>query len=433
MPQHLAQRKDNVTPSAATLRAHWTLDPAVRFLNHGSFGACPRAVLDVQSALRAELEREPVLFMGREIEARVDAAKQALASFIGCDPHDLARIANATTGVNTVLSALLLGPGDEILVTDHGYMACNNAARRFAERGGAKLVVARVPFLTRTMTPFEVLSDEGLELIEHNADTILERVGIEFRDSPEARELLRSAGAEVEGERVRFPRGLCRQLVQATAPRTFTPYSCGRSVNAERTFSRSPLRVRVTGARRGRVTPFSVKLPLASPVTVCPDATRVGPSKRFRVKVAVGCSAAPRASRACWSRSAMPVFSDPRSTRTVARVACRSVKSRVPLLLRAFTLPVTGISVTRYANVTLASEARTAPCAPASSVALSSVAPSSALSRAGRVQGGGGARRSNRAAALAAGRPMTDRFTGVLLGGYARTWGGSGRVVPRCL
>jgi trimethylamine--corrinoid protein Co-methyltransferase len=66
------------------------------------------------------------------------------------------------------------------------------------------------------------MSDEGLELIEHNADTILEQVGIDFRDAPEARELLRSAGAEVDGERVRFPRGLCRQLVQATAPRTFT-------------------------------------------------------------------------------------------------------------------------------------------------------------------------------------------------------------------
>ena len=153
MPRPLSQEKQGVRPSgpsAAELRAHWTLDPAVRFLNHGSFGACPRVVLDVQSALRMELEREPVLFMGRQIEARVDAAKQVLASFIGCEPHDLARITNATTGVNTVLSALDFEPGDEILVTDHGYMACNNAARRFAERGGAKLVVARVPFPLRS-------------------------------------------------------------------------------------------------------------------------------------------------------------------------------------------------------------------------------------------------------------------------------------------
>ncbi len=93
-----------------------------------------------------------------------------------------------------------------------------------AARQAARLhaVVERVPFLTRTLKPVEVLSEEGLELLEHNADTILEQVGIDFRDAPEARALLRDAGAEVDGERVRFPRGLARQLVQATAPATFT-------------------------------------------------------------------------------------------------------------------------------------------------------------------------------------------------------------------
>ena len=106
-------------------------------------------------------------------------------------------------------------------------MSETRAARRGggrAARQAARLhaVVERVPFLTRTLAPFEVLSEEGLELIEANADTILERVGVDFRDAPDARELLRGAGAEVDGERVRFPRGLCRQLVQASAPRSFT-------------------------------------------------------------------------------------------------------------------------------------------------------------------------------------------------------------------
>lgn len=93
-----------------------------------------------------------------------------------------------------------------------------------AARQAARLhqVVEKAPFLTRTMGPFEVLSEEGLELIEWNADTLLEQVGIEFRDAPEARALLRDAGAEVEGERVRFPRGLCRELVQRSAPHVFT-------------------------------------------------------------------------------------------------------------------------------------------------------------------------------------------------------------------
>ena len=96
-----------------------------------------------------------------------------------------------------------------------GGRAARQAARQHA-------VVEKVPFITRTMTPFEVLSDEGLALIEENAETILEQVGIDFRDAPDACDLLLEAGAEVEDERVRFPRGLARQLVQATAPQTFT-------------------------------------------------------------------------------------------------------------------------------------------------------------------------------------------------------------------
>ena len=86
-------------------------------------------------------------------------------------------------------------------------------------------VAESVPFLTRTMQPFEVLSEEGLELIEHNADTILEQVGIDFREAPDAIALLKGAGCDVDGERVRFPRGLARQLVQATAPREFDQHA----------------------------------------------------------------------------------------------------------------------------------------------------------------------------------------------------------------
>src|SRR6476659_7032323 len=82
-----------------------------------------------------------------------------------------------------------------------------------------------VPFLTRTLKPFEVLDEEGLSLIEQNADTILQEVGLEFRGDPDALRLLGDAGADVQGERVRFPRGMCRQIVQATAPRVFTQYA----------------------------------------------------------------------------------------------------------------------------------------------------------------------------------------------------------------
>src|SRR6187397_3184812 len=103
-------------------------------------------------------------------------------------------------------------------------------ARRAARLHAA---VEREPFLTRSLAPFEVLGDEGLSIIEHNADTILEEVGIEFRGDEEALRLLRDAGADVQGERVRFPRGMCRQVVQATAPRQFTQYARNEANNVE--------------------------------------------------------------------------------------------------------------------------------------------------------------------------------------------------------
>lgn len=78
------------------------------------------------------------------------------------------------------------------------------------------------PFLIRAMSPFEVMSEEGLVTIEENADTILEELGIDFRDYPSSLGLLSSAGAEVDGERVRFPRGMCREIITASAPAVYT-------------------------------------------------------------------------------------------------------------------------------------------------------------------------------------------------------------------
>ena len=128
------------------MRQHWTLDPAITFLNHGSFGACPREVLDHQSELRARMEREPVHFFVHQLEPLWNAAREQAASFVGARPEDLAFVRNATAGVNAVLRSLRFAPGDQLLCTDHGYNACRNVLAFVAERWGAEVVVAKLPF-----------------------------------------------------------------------------------------------------------------------------------------------------------------------------------------------------------------------------------------------------------------------------------------------
>jgi isopenicillin-N epimerase len=128
------------------VRSRFVLDPTIRFLNHGSFGACPRDVLAKQTEWRERLEREPVLFLGRQLEGLLDEVRDVLGAFVGADPGDLALVPNATTGVNTVLRSIPFAAGDEIVVTDHEYNACRNAAVAVAERTGARVVVVPVPF-----------------------------------------------------------------------------------------------------------------------------------------------------------------------------------------------------------------------------------------------------------------------------------------------
>lgn len=128
------------------LAKHWPLNQDITFLNHGSFGSCPRAVLEYQQRLRGRLERDPVQFLVRDLEGLLDEAREALAKFVGAESNNLVFVSNATSGVNTVLRSLQFGPGDELLVTDHEYNACRNALEFTAGRAGAKVVVVRLPF-----------------------------------------------------------------------------------------------------------------------------------------------------------------------------------------------------------------------------------------------------------------------------------------------
>lgn len=132
--------------SAIDWGGFWLLDANVTFLNHGSFGACPKAVLEAQQRLRMQLEEEPLRFFGREWERLLDDARSKLATFVNASTEELVFVQNATTGVNSVLRSLVFSADDEILTTNHEYNACRNALDFIATRSGAQVVVAKIPF-----------------------------------------------------------------------------------------------------------------------------------------------------------------------------------------------------------------------------------------------------------------------------------------------
>lgn len=103
-------------------------------------------VLEAQRAIIDELEAGPIQFLWRTFEARLDAAREAVAGFLGADPEGFIFVPNATTGVSTVLHSLDLRPGDELLATNHEYNATLNALAVTAQRAGARLVIAELPF-----------------------------------------------------------------------------------------------------------------------------------------------------------------------------------------------------------------------------------------------------------------------------------------------
>jgi isopenicillin-N epimerase len=126
----------------------WALEPRRRHLNHGSFGGVLQEVLQAQDDWRRRFEADPTRFVFRDLEPAVDAARDALGEFVGGDPDSLAPVRNATSGVASVLRSFEphLGPGDQVLTTAHDYNAVRQILVHTAERTGAEVVVAEVPF-----------------------------------------------------------------------------------------------------------------------------------------------------------------------------------------------------------------------------------------------------------------------------------------------
>jgi isopenicillin-N epimerase len=165
-------QKGNPTESSGTSSA-WLLDPDMTYLNHGSFGSCPRPVVEFQRELRERLERSPVQFMGRDLEAMLDNARGALAAFVGAGEDNLVFVHNATSGINTVLRSLQFKPDDELLITNQAYGSCRAAANFVAEQTGASVVVAEIPFPLQTADEIvdavlaKVTSHTRIALLDH--------------------------------------------------------------------------------------------------------------------------------------------------------------------------------------------------------------------------------------------------------------------------
>ncbi len=135
----------NTLSTSLSLRDLFLLRSDVVFLNHGSFGACPRPVFEAYQRWQLELERQPVEFLGRRFNDLMREARQALGAFVGANADDLVYVTNATVGLNIVARSLELAPGDEILSTDHEYGALDRTWRFICGKRGAHYIRQPVP------------------------------------------------------------------------------------------------------------------------------------------------------------------------------------------------------------------------------------------------------------------------------------------------
>ena len=127
------------------MKEHYLLDPDIIFLNHGSFGATPRAIMAVYQEWQLRFERQPVQFIRSEMLPALKQARQTLGRFLNADADNLVYIPNATFGVNILARSVQLDPGDEILTTDHEYGACENIWNFLNQTQGTVLVKQSIP------------------------------------------------------------------------------------------------------------------------------------------------------------------------------------------------------------------------------------------------------------------------------------------------
>jgi isopenicillin-N epimerase len=121
-------------------KSQFLLDPSITFLNHGSFGACPKPIFDEFQRFQLELENDPVLFIQKKLPVYLKQAKIPFAKFINCNPEDFFFVPNPTVAINTIMRSLKLKAGDEILSTNHEYGAMDRTWNFYCKKSGAKYV-----------------------------------------------------------------------------------------------------------------------------------------------------------------------------------------------------------------------------------------------------------------------------------------------------
>ncbi|MFD7709734.1 aminotransferase class V-fold PLP-dependent enzyme [Streptomyces sp. NPDC059785] len=168
----------------------WSLDPAMRHLNHGSFGAVPVVAQERQNRLRAEMDRSPVVWFPA-LPQRIADTRADIAAFLRVDPGDLALVPNASAGVSTVYAALDNRPRGEIVVTDHGYGAVTMGAERLARRWGGQVRTAHVPLDADAEQAYEAVVAEfgdrtALVVVDHITSATARRMPVD-RIGAEAR------------------------------------------------------------------------------------------------------------------------------------------------------------------------------------------------------------------------------------------------------
>ena len=139
------------------LKSQFMLDPTITFLNHGSFGATPIPVFETYQSWQKRLEKQPVLFLGREYHNLLFQAREVLSPYVGTDVNDIVFIPNTTFGVNLIASSLKLNPGDEILASDHEYGACDYTWQFVCQKQGVTYRKQPISFPSNS---FEEMTDQ---------------------------------------------------------------------------------------------------------------------------------------------------------------------------------------------------------------------------------------------------------------------------------